>query len=144
MFGLIPLPGPVAPGAMPARWRQLAEDQRALGADAQASTLEWCASELERALDSLDSELVTISEAADMGGYSEEHLRRLVRERTLPAVQASPGRRIWLRVRDVPMKPTTAVNRRRGVSARVAGRNGGTYDPVEDARDIAQAIGGER
>lgn len=89
-----------------------------------------------------ESRLVTISEASDMGGYSEEHLRRLVRSGDLPAVQDCPGGRIRLRARDVPIKPAVSVQQPDISPARVASGTSDAYDPAADARDIAQAIGG--
>ena len=38
----------MTPQTLPSRWRELAEQQRKLGADSQAHTLEYCADELER------------------------------------------------------------------------------------------------
>ena len=123
-------------------WRLMAAHQRALGAEAQAATLEMCTRQLEGWMRSEESRLVTISVAANMGGYSEEHLRRLVRSGELPAVQDCPGGRIRLRARDVPRKPTVGIEKPDISPARVAGGTSGAYDPTEDARDIAQAIGG--
>lgn len=35
------------PGDLPAEWRKLSEQQRELGAEAQAAVLEYCAEEIE-------------------------------------------------------------------------------------------------
>lgn len=126
------------------QWRFMAEHLRSLGADGQADTLAMCVRQLEGWMWSEESRLVTIAEAADIGGYSEEHLRRLVRAGSLPAVQNGPGGRIRLRARAVPMKATVDAERPDISPARVAGGTSDAYDPAEDARDIAQAIGGER
>lgn len=123
-------------------WRLQADHFRKVGAEGQAATLESCIRQLEGWIRSEETRLVTISEAADIGGYSEEHLRRLVRSGDLPAAQDCPGGRIRLRARDVPMKPTANVQQPDISPARVASGTSGAYDPAADARDIAQAIGG--
>ena len=103
-------------------------------ANGQAAALEQAANELEAALTEWQEEHLPLREAALESGYTEEHLRRLARRGTLP-VERKRGRRSQMRIRrgDLPTKP-----RRDGrtKSDRVG------YDPNEDARGIAKALGG--
>jgi len=93
----------VNPRSLPGRWRSLAEQQRALGAEAQACTLEWCASDLETALRAWRNEILTLDQAATESGYTTEHLGRLLREGKIP----NGGERGAPRIRraDLPRKP---------------------------------------
>src|SRR5207249_231937 len=70
-----------------------------------------------------DAEL-TLDEAADLSGYSRDHLRRLVREQKLLAYKR--GRRLFFRRANLPKKPAT-----------VDAPTIGGYDPVADARRVA-------
>lgn len=119
------------------RWREEAKVLRRRGAVAQGEVLEGCAAELEEAVTACEDEVLTVAEAADDTGYSEETVRRWVRSGQLPAERNS-GTRSHIRLRrgDLPRKP------------RPVGRTGGTnsdvstdYNPEEDARDIAQRLG---
>ncbi len=115
-----------------ARWREEAERLRALEANGQAAALEQAARELEVAATSWASELLTISEASAESGYSEEHLRRLARDRELPVERnGGPKSRLYVRRGDLPTKRHKDG---RGKAERV------TYDPDEDARSIAQLL----
>ncbi len=114
------------------RWREEAERLRTLEANGQAAALEQAATELEAAAAAWASEPLTISEAAAESGYSEEHLRRLARRGELPAHRnGGPKSRIQVRRGDLPTKRRKDG---RGKPERV------TYDPVEDARSIAQLL----
>ena len=114
------------------RWREEAERLRTLEAHGQAAALEQAATELEAATAAWALEPLTIREAAAESGYSEEHLRRLARRGELPAHRnGGPKSRIQVRRGDLPTKRRKD---RRGKPERV------TYDPVEDARDIAQLL----
>ncbi len=88
--------------ALSSRWRGEAEHQRELGAMGQACTLDWCASELERALQDEGDSILTLKEAAALSGLSADHLGRLVREGKIP----NAGRENAPRIRrgDVPIK----------------------------------------
>lgn len=120
--------------ALPARWREEAERLRALEAHGQAAAFEQAARELEAAIAARANETLTIREAAAESGYSEEHLRRLVRQGDLPVVRnAGPRSRIRVRRGDLPAKPGRDG---RHDPERVA------YDPDEDARSIAKIMGG--
>ena len=120
-----------------AQWRDDAEMLRRRGAHPQADLLESCADELEAALRKEHDELLTIAQAAAESGYSKEHLRRLAREGNL-AIQRGAGAKSRVRVRrgDVPSKPGLPNH---GGGAR---DHASVYNAEEDARDIAQRLGG--
>jgi len=121
-------------GALATSWREEAERLRTLEANGQAAALEQAAAELEAAAAVWASKRLTITEAAAESGYSEEHLRRLVRGGELPAHRnGGPKSRLYIRRGELPTK------RHRD------GRedpDSVAYDPVEDARDIAKIVGG--
>ena len=116
------------------QWRDDAETLRRRGVPVHAALLESCAEELESALQQQHDELLSIKEAAVESGYSEETLRRKVRNGELPA-ERSNGKKSHVKLRrgDLPTKPI----RRKGAYASPT-----PYNPEEDARDIAQRLGG--
>lgn len=126
--------GIVHPHDLPACWRRLANEQRRLGAEAQACTLEWCASDLEAALRITADELLTIQEASGESGLSEETLRRKVRSGVLPAERDTARSRIRVRRRHLPHRARKSLERQGGVA----------YNPEEDARSIAQLMEGQK
>ncbi len=117
-----------------ADWREEAERFEKHGCVEAAATLRVAADELERELDSWENELLSIKEAAAASGYSEETLRRKTRNGELPAERGN-GEKSHLKLRrgDLPTKP---VRRKTASSSRIP------YNPEEDARDIAQRLGG--
>ena len=117
----------------------LSEQQRRLGAEAQAAVLEYCADELEACWDRFAAEELTVVEAAKESGYSEEHLRRLVRDGRLTARRgARPKSHLRIRRSDLPRKPAKRPEKRDAVPSTDG------YDPEEDARDIAQLLEADR
>ncbi len=99
------------------------------------ATLRRVAEELEEDIREWGDELLTVEEAAVESGYSTEYLRRLVREGKL-RVHRNKGTKSRIRVwrRDLPVKRTPPPKNRRGTVSLA------TYNPEEDARDIAQRI----
>src|SRR3954468_10313991 len=93
---------PLNPADLPETWRALAMQQRNLGADAQARTLEWCADQLTTAMLQKADELLSLHRAAQESGYSVDHLGRLVREGRIP----NSGRKAkpLIRRKDLPRK----------------------------------------
>ena len=85
------------------RWRSEAERLRRFEAHGQAAACEQLANELEAALVAFDREPVTIREASEHSGYSEDHLRRLVRRGQIPNAGGHNSPRIFRR--DLPRKP---------------------------------------
>ena len=124
----------LVPDSLVNRWRVEAATLRRRGAPQQAEALESCAEELEAALREHELEALTLQEAAEESGYSEEHLRRMVRDGTLPA-QRNGGTRSHIRIsrKDLPKKP--------GKRPSSNGNRSEGYNVDEDARDIAQRIG---
>jgi hypothetical protein len=84
-------------------WRALAEQQRRLGAEPQARTLEYCADALWSVLTANDDELLSLQQAADESGYTPDHLGRLLREGKIP--NAGRKARPLIRRSDLPAKP---------------------------------------
>ena len=118
------------------RWHAQAELFRRRGQDATAVLIESLADELEGDLGEWEDEHLTIKDAAAESGYSEEHLRRLVREGKLDGERA-PGGKSHIRLRrvDLPTKPSKSRKE-------VAENQTSTYNAEEDARSIAQRLGG--
>ena len=96
------------PGALPGHWRQRAEGLRRYSVSA-ANAYEDAASELEQALQALDAETLSLTQAARESGYSSDHLGNLIRRGKIP----NAGRRNAPRIRrsDLPIKASTAPGR---------------------------------
>jgi len=90
------------PTDLPELWRALAVQQRSLGAEAQARTLEFCADQLTATVLHMADELLSLHSAAQESGYSVNHLGRLLREGKIP----NSGRKAkpLIRRRDLPAK----------------------------------------
>jgi hypothetical protein len=88
---------------LPSAWRDRAEVLRRYGAAEPATALEAAAAELEAALHADAAELLTLQEAALEGGYSVDHLGRLLRDH--PALNAGSPGRPRIRRADLPTKP---------------------------------------
>jgi hypothetical protein len=69
--------------ALVQQWRGHATLLRQYRQESQADWLEDRAAELEAALQAQDVELLTLTEAAELSGYSADHLGRLVRSGAL-------------------------------------------------------------
>lgn len=92
----------LTPTDLPELWRALAVQQRSLGAEAQARTLEFCADQLTATVLHMADELLSLHSAAQESGYSVDHLGRLLREGKIP----NSGRKAkpLIRRRDLPAK----------------------------------------
>lgn len=131
--------GFMRPDELPRKWRKLGQQQRQLGAKAQAAVLEYCAEALATSWDRFEAEELSVAEAARESGYSEEHLRRLVRDGRLTARRgARPKSHLRIRRSDLPRKPAKQPEKRDAVPSTDG------YDPDEDARDIAQLLEADR
>ena len=86
------------------RWREHAVLLRQYRNDQQAELLEDRAAELETALQEQDDQLLNLTEAARISGYTADHLGKLVREGKI----TNYGRPNAPKVRrgDLPRKPT--------------------------------------
>ena len=96
------LPSLVLPAELATRWRSTADNLRKYGAGEAAATLVACATELEEACQDAHGQVLTLREAAELSGYSADHLGRLIRDGTL----ANAGRKGTPRIalKDLPMK----------------------------------------
>lgn len=90
------------PTSVVCEWRQRARIFRDHEQPSVAIAYEQCADELEQALNGADETPLTLAEAAAFGGYSSDHLGRLVREKRIPNAGRSGAPRIARR--DVPIK----------------------------------------
>lgn len=95
--------GDRCPWVLPDRWRKLAKQQRELGAEAQACTLDWCADRLQVSVQRWLDERLSPTDAARESGYSPDHIRRLIRQGKVANAgdDASPK----IRRQDLPRKP---------------------------------------
>ena len=71
--------GAPRPESLPSAWRQKADWLRRYAPEVAAAFAQ-CATDLQAALDVAASELLTLREAAQVSGYSADHLGRLIRE----------------------------------------------------------------
>ena len=83
------------------RWSTMARDLAPFAPHA-ANVFSRCAEELSRCLDLADDEVVTLVRAAEISGFSADHLGRQIREGKL----ANAGRKNAprLRLSDLPLK----------------------------------------
>ena len=86
-------------------WLKLADQQDQLGAPAQASTLRYCAEQLDSGLKAEDTTLLTLNEAAEESGFSPDHLGRLVREGKIPNAGRLGAPQIARRDLPIKLKP---------------------------------------
>jgi excisionase family DNA binding protein len=116
----------VSRGDVLARWRRRREEWARLKVSVDGATLcEEFLADLQEVLREAEGQVLTLAEAAEYSGYSEDHLRRLVREEKLAAERL--GRRLFFKAADLPRKSRTAVD-----PHPVRG-----YDPAADARQVA-------
>lgn len=111
-------------------WRSEAELLRSYGAEQAAEAAERHAEEVEEAVERSRQERLRIKRAAEESGYSEDHLRRLIRDGTIP--NAGDDHRPRVRRRDLPRKP--------GHRARVEGTaDGGVGSRTQVARSVVES-----
>jgi hypothetical protein len=91
------------------KWLVEAEQLRRLEASGQAATLERAADELDAVIREWIAEPLTIREASEESGYTEDRLRALVRGGVIPDAR-SAGSHGEIRIRrcDLPRKPGLA------------------------------------
>ena len=101
----------LSPGDLPALWRERAQCLSDFGDPNSARLWQIVAAELEQALRVLGEDTLTLVEAAQLSGYSADHLGSLVRRGKLPNV----GRKNAPRIRrsDLPIKKPTRLGRPR-------------------------------
>lgn len=99
----------LSPADLPALWRERAQFLSDFGDHSTARLWQFAAAELEQALRVLGEHTLTLVEAAQLSGYTTDHLGSLVRKGRLP----NYGRRNAPRVRrcDLPTKKPTKPGR---------------------------------
>ena len=80
----------MTPASLPAAWREKAEEFRRLRAEDQATTLEYCADDLEETWRVWQEEPLTLEEAAEESGYSYSSLQKRVASGEIPNI-GEPG-----------------------------------------------------
>lgn len=98
-----PAPLRLMPAELPARWRAEAEVLRKNGDERGAFLKELHAQELEDAVAAEQMQPISIREASELGGYTEDHLREQIREGKIPNAGRPGSPRI--RRGEVPVKP---------------------------------------
>ncbi len=116
----------MSPWELPNLWTQKADQLRRYSASAATAWVE-AATELETVLTQWESEPLSIRQAVAESGYTEDHLRALVRAGDIPDSRR-PGSRGEIRIRrcDLPRKP--------GLASR----------PVELENDFASRVAANR
>ena len=111
--------------ALTQRWRDDAVLLRRRGAEAQATALESCASDLEEEGRRLSLETLTLEQAEGESGYSYGALQKMVADGRLP--NAGGHHRPRIRRCDLPRKPS-------------AGREGAKGEPDLASLVLAGAV----
>jgi hypothetical protein len=116
---------------MVAYWRARSEEWERLQVlvNGQAVCQEFL-TQLEQLWAMEDAAEVSLREAATLTGYSEDHLRRLVRQQKLEVQWR--GSRLFFRATDLPRK-----------RSKIASSSPVEYDPKADARRVAARRNGE-
>ena len=83
--------------------RAKAAELREVAAEGPAAGIDWCVKQLERFIEEQDARLLNLQEAAELSGYSPDHLGRMVRDGKIPNAGRSRAPRI--RLKDLPRKP---------------------------------------
>ena len=91
-----------SPTTLSSRWRIRAKLFRDHAEEPVARAYEKCATELDEALQEQDERLLDLQEAAELSGYSADHLGRLVREEKIQNAGRPGAPRI--RIKDLPRK----------------------------------------
>lgn len=95
--------------ALVGRWREEAEQVRIRYADNRlARVFEIVANELESAIEDTQCQVLTLEQAAELSGYSVEHLGHLVRTGQIPNAGRKGAPRI--RLEDCPKKRSSLTN----------------------------------
>ena len=106
------------------RWMARRDELKRLHATVDGAILcDEVLADLEELLGDRDEKTVTLTEAAELSGYSRDHLARLVRTGRIS--NAGRKHRPLLQVRDLPIRPSN-----------IARAKGTEYDPNTDARSL--------
>ena len=88
---------------LPERWRQIADALEEIKVQEASAVLRLVAEQLERALDAHDSQPLTLRQAAEESGYSEDSLGDLIRKKKIPNAGEKGAPRILRQ--HLPRKP---------------------------------------
>ena len=91
-----------SPTTLSSRWRTRAKLFRDHADESVARAYEACATELDEVVNERDELLLDLQEAAELSGYSADHLGRLVREEKIQNAGRPGAPRI--RIKDLPRK----------------------------------------
>jgi hypothetical protein len=120
------------------RWREEAGVLKTRYADERAAKLfQVCADELEQALRVTGDELLTLTQAARISGYSPDYLGRLIREGTVP--NAGRPKAPKIRRSELPMKATA-----RGAAAPALTSRSPAHHVGSSASALARSVVGRR
>ena len=108
------------------RWRTRAKLFRDHADESVARAYEACATELDDAFQEQDERLLDLQEAAQLSGYSADHLGRLVREGKIQNVGRTGAPRI--RIKDLPRKMSEVLP------------EADTFDHLPSATAIVQSL----
>ena len=95
----------MTPASLSKAWREKATELRCFRAEDQATTLEYCADDLEEAWRIWQTEPLTLDEAVEESGYSYSSLEKRVRSGTIPNIGEPGAPRV--RRQDLPRKTPT-------------------------------------
>lgn len=112
-------------------WNTEAAKLRSRGLTDAATLIQSLRSDLEDCTERFSSALLSIAEASAESGYSEETLRRRIRQGRLPAERQGSRGHYRVQRGSLPLKPDGyqgALRRKK------------SYDVEEDARDIAERL----
>lgn len=108
------------------RWRTRAKLFRDHADESVARAYEKCAEELDEALQEQDERLLDLQEAAELSGYSVDHLGRLVREEKIQNAGRPGAPRI--RIKHLPRKISEVLP------------EADTFDHLPSATAIVQSV----
>ena len=90
---------------LPEAWRKKATELRRFGAEDQATTLEYCADDLEEVWRIWQTEPLTLDEAAEESGYTYSSLQKRVASGEIPNIGEPGAPRVQRQ--DLPRKAPT-------------------------------------
>jgi hypothetical protein len=118
------------PGDLPALWRQRADYLHQFGDPNSARLWMLAAVELERALEAVGAEMLTVADAAQVTGYSPDYIRKQIAAGALP----NAGRKNAPRVRRGDLKAKPQSGRGRPVRRDVEQKDTKQVTPISKLR----------
>ena len=99
----------VGPSGLPAEWRRRAQYLDDYGDPNTARLWHLAAAELDEALEAFGEQTLTLVEAAEVSGYTSDHIGSLIRSGKLPNVGRPNAPRV--RRADLPIKSPSSPGR---------------------------------